>query len=237
MMDQNVTVDLSAPDNEYSGVTFYGNYINTGAGGGALGENIYAQVGAGSTTVAQLTASAFSAVNNSAATVTAAYGSYISVGAQVNGGSIGQAVDVYGQISTFGGATITTGIEFYGADLSTYAITNPYYEWFDSSGVRRIREDATFNAVGQAIEALYNPQFTKYTPGAANYERIILGQWESDVAFITTENGGTGTLRNIAIDGAEVDLGTATHLVKINATTFKLGTLTCAVVATVLTCT
>jgi len=39
----------------------------------------------------------------------------------------------------------------------------------DSRGVRRVKEDATFNGVGQGIEALYNPQFTRYTPGAANF--------------------------------------------------------------------
>jgi len=65
----------------------------------------------------------------------------------------------------------------------------------DSRGVRRVKEDATFNCVAQAIEALYNPQFTKYPPSAINFERIILGQWVSNAAQIGTEAGGTGTLR------------------------------------------
>ena len=63
---------------------------------------------------------------------------------------------------------------------------------------RRVKEDNSFNGVGQAIEALYNPQFTKYTPGAPNYERLILGEWNSNVAEIGTENGGTGSSRALA---------------------------------------
>lgn len=79
-----------------------------------------------------------------------------------------------------------------------------YYAWFDSTGVFRIREDMTFNSVGQAIASLYNPQFTKYTPGAANFERIILGQWNSNVAEIGTEvgAGGGNVLRKLRLIGA-----------------------------------
>ena len=76
--------------------------------------------------------------------------------------------------------------------------TNTYYSWFNSQGVRRVKEDSTFNGVGQAIEALYNPQFTQYTPGAANYERLILGEWNSNVAEIGTENSGSGSARAMA---------------------------------------
>lgn len=84
--------------------------------------------------------------------------------------------------------------------------TNPYYSWYDSQGVGRCREDNTFNSLGQSICAVYNPQFTKYTPGAANYERIVYGQWNSNVAEIGVEKGGTGTLRGIRILGDYVEI-------------------------------
>ncbi len=107
--------------------------------------------------------------------------------------------------------TVADLYAYWSADISGIA-TNGYYSWFDSRGVRRVKEDSTFNGVGQAIEALYNPQFTKYTPGATNYERIVLGQWNSNVAEIGAEAGGTGTLRPLRLIGSSVD-----------ATAYKVG--------------
>lgn len=103
--------------------------------------------------------------------------------------------------SASGSATV---VAYYSEDFAGSA-TNPYYSWFNSQGVRRVKEDSTFDSVGQAIEALYNPLFTKYTPGAANYERIV-EQWESNVAVITTEKGGTGTLRSLQLGDAGVHI-------------------------------
>jgi hypothetical protein len=95
------------------------------------------------------------------------------------------------------GGSALDDYQFYSEDISGSA-TNPYYSWFDSQGVRRVKEDNHFNGVGQAIEALYNPQFTKYTPGASDYERLVLGEWNSNVAEIGTENGGSGSARAMA---------------------------------------
>src|SRR5213078_3876850 len=50
----------------------------------------------------------------------------------------------------------------------------------------------------QAVPAQYNPRFTKYTPGLANYERLVT-QWESNVAVLTTEKGGTGVTRALRL--------------------------------------
>lgn len=118
-------------------------------------------------------------------------------------GTIGNAYSVY--IDTpenSGGGVFTNYFAFYSSEILVG--TNPYYLWFDSDGVFRIREDNTFNSVGQAIAALYNPQFAKYVAGAVNFERGILAQWNSNVLEIGAEAGGTGTLRAVKIIGASL---------------------------------
>lgn len=123
-------------------------------------------------------------------------------------GTVSTAYDYYGQITNTGGGTITTGISYYTLAMGGQA-TNAYSFWSDEQGVYRIRADNTFNSVYQAIPALYNPQFTKYTPGAANYERCIPGcQWETNIAVIATEAGGTGTLRRLRFDAKSAQLPT-----------------------------
>lgn len=102
------------------------------------------------------------------------------------------------------GDTAVTSFGTYTYDQTRAGIANIYYSWMDSRGVRRIKEDKTFDGVGQAIEALYNPQFTKYTPGASDYERIITGQWNGNVAEIGAEAGGTGTLRATRLLGSSI---------------------------------
>lgn len=115
--------------------------------------------------------------------------------------STGFAWAYYAQADTGGGGSFGDVYYYFGTNLAGVAI-NPYYEWFDSQGVRRVREDATFDSVGQAIEALYNPQFAKYTPGAVNFERCVPGgQWNGNVCEFGTEKGGTGTLRPVRMLG------------------------------------
>lgn len=115
------------------------------------------------------------------------------------------------EVRISGGGSIGDSYSFYAHDLGGLTITNPYYSWFDSRGVRRVREDNTFDSVGQSIEALYNPLFAKYTPGAVDFERVILGQWNGNVAEIGTENGGTGTLRPLRLIGSGVQVGEAPY--------------------------
>lgn len=81
-----------------------------------------------------------------------------------------------------------------------------YPLWIQEAGVLRIRADNTYDSVYQGIMALYNPLFTLYTPDAPNYERIVMGQWNGNVAEIGTQKGGTGTLRRIRIIGTSVQL-------------------------------
>lgn len=111
----------------------------------------------------------------------------------------------YGQVTIDPTSTITNYYGLFHEDLSNSytggTITNPYYSWFDSRGVGRCKEDSAFDSVGQVICTVYNPQFTKYTPGASNFERIIYGQWSGNVGQIGTEAGGTGTLRDLQMIG------------------------------------
>lgn len=100
------------------------------------------------------------------------------------------------------GATVTTVVQMYAAAVGGSA-ANAYPFWSDEQGVFRIKADNTFNGVYQAIPALYNPQFTKYTAGAANYERWVT-QWASNVLQMGAEAGGTGTLRAVQIIGASL---------------------------------
>ncbi len=116
-------------------------------------------------------------------------------------GTIVNGVGVYGYCA--GGGSITNCYAFYAPDQAGVA-TNPYYMWADSRGVYRIKEDSTFDSVGQAIAAVYNPQFAKYSPGATDFERLVEGRWNGNVAEIGTEKGGSGTLRDLRLIGAHV---------------------------------
>jgi hypothetical protein len=131
--------------------------------------------------------------NESTGIIDNAYGSWS--GLATNSGTINT---YHAYHAAAGRGTLANEVGFWADDFAGSA-TNPYYSWFDSRGVRRVKEDSTFNGVGQAIEALYNPLFTKNTPGASDYERIILGEWNSNTAQIGTENSGSGSARPLAL--------------------------------------
>ncbi len=207
---------------------------NTGGGGNVVGMAVDAEIQVAGTLGYLADFQSYGIITAAGSVVTDAY-HYDAVQAGPIAGTLTNLYSYSARSPSVSG-TVTNAFQFWAGDIAG-AATNAYYYWSDSQGVRRVKEDITFNAVGQAIEAAYNPQFTKYTPGAANYERGILGEWESNVFVITTEAGGTGTLRNIAIDGAEVELGTASHLVNIPAASFKFNGLTCTVVAGAIACT
>lgn len=84
---------------------------------------------------------------------------------------------------------------FWMGDMSGSA-TNPYFIWYDSPGVYRIKADG--------VMAYYNPAFTKYTPGATNFERIVQ-QWNGNTAEYGPEAGGTGTQRPLRLLGSSVE--------------------------------
>jgi hypothetical protein len=98
--------------------------------------------------------------NNNTGHVANMYGVYMTP-ANDGGGTVG---NMYGVWSDWEYTTTpaTNAFTFYSTDLSGKA-TNPYYSWFDSQGVRRVKEDSSVDGIGQAIEALYNNQFSEHS--------------------------------------------------------------------------
>lgn len=193
-----------------SGISDGVQFLNTGMDATISvtgGWNLSTTVGPGSTTPFQYAGGISSILDIEENITNDVFGSsnvlYVQAAATV-GGTVYQ--EYFYNVTTGGAATIPTWMVIWSQDLGANSAINKYYTWFDSQGVRRVREDATFDSVGQAIEALYNPQFAKYTPGAADYERVVLGQWNANVAEIGTEKGGTGTLRSLRLIGNTVQV-------------------------------
>lgn len=116
-------------------------------------------------------------------------------------GTIANLYGMYPQHAPQTGAVTNAYAYYANAEWKHATVTNAYFAWFDSSGVWRVN--------GDGIVAYYNPAFTKYTPGATNYERIVT-QWNSNVAEIGTEASGTGTSRALRLIGASYKLAALT---------------------------
>jgi hypothetical protein len=154
--------------------------------------------------------------NATTASPVAAVAVYYADVQQASGGPKSHAAQVSGfyapTFETFpwnGTRGTDTVMVFWSGDQAGTA-TNVYYSWFDSRGVGRCKEDSSFDSVGQSICVVYNPQFTKYTPGASNYERIVYGQWDGNVAEMGPEKGGTGTERDLKLLGAHLKIKSIT---------------------------
>ncbi len=221
--------DSSTGNNvQVRGVFAQGQYNGTGTDNLVIGGGFGATSNSATGTLGVLTAIYALSENDGAATVDKQSSIY-ATGVSTSAGTVNNLYGVWVTPPTnVGGGTITTNVSFYADDQTATGITNNYYSWFDSQGVRRVKEDTTYDMVGQAIEALYNPQFTKYTPGAVNFERIILGQWNGNVAEIGTEKGGNGTLRVLRFIGASVELP---------GSTFTFDGKTCSIVTGAIACT
>jgi hypothetical protein len=117
----------------------------------------------------------------------------------------GDVTNLYGTYTAMyaQGGTAIKAYAYWATALEGVA-THPYSFWSDEQGVFRIRSDNTFDSVYQAIPALYNPLFTKYVAGAANFERWVT-QWHTNVLEMGAEAGGTGVLRAVKILGASLD--------------------------------
>lgn len=122
--------------------------------------------------------------------VTTLYGTYF-VASRASGAEIGDAAAIW--IGNLTGLVTTAGHSAY-----------PF--WYDgggsdcsAGGVTRINDFGIF--------AYYNPCFDPYTPGSANFERIILrfgdtGVFGTDnIAYLGVEAGGTGTARAVELIG------------------------------------
>lgn len=103
-----------------------------------------------------------------------------------------------------GGSAITDWFYLWGGNLVGTA-TNPYFLWYDGTGTGA----GVWRVNHLGVMAYYNPAFTAYTPGATNFERIVQ-QWNTNVAEIGVEVGGTGTNRNLRLIGAGYKLAALT---------------------------
>lgn len=200
--------------NRSSLIGFYASAVaNTASGftvSSAAGGNFSAEL-ADDGTVTHLDGVTAQVDNYSAGHVGTGSAVRASVYSSTNGATYDTLATVYALLAADSSAITVTNLYGYwvgnydGTSVSTRGATNVYSFWDDlSDGVFRIKKDSTFNSVSQSIPALYNPQITKYTPGAANYERIVQ-QWNSNIAEIGTEAGGTGTLRVVKFIGASLN--------------------------------
>ena len=180
------------------GISAYAGHFGSGTVGRVIGSAFEAEVSSNSTVTEQM--GARTNVFVSSGNVTSQYG--FSEYARDNYGT-GTIASSYGfralTPTNNGGGTITNNYAFYAQNQKGTGITNPYAFWYDSDGVYRIN--------GDGVMAYYNPSFTKYVPGAVDYERVVQ-QWSSDVLQFGTEAGGTGTLRKMRLLGAGLILST-----------------------------
>lgn len=136
--------------------------------------------------------------NESSGSISKGYNFY-ALSTNLGAGGVTDLYAIYSElIDNSGGGTIANNYTLWNADqTSVPGITNNYFLWNDSPGVFRV------NAAG--VTAYYNPTFTKYTPGATNFERVVQ-QWNTNVAEIGTEAGGTGALRRLRLLGLTVEI-------------------------------
>lgn len=77
---------------------------------------------------------------------------------------------------------------------------HPYFLWYNGTAAN----SAVWRVNAEGIMAYYNPAFATYTPGAVDFERIVQ-QWNTNVAEIGPEAGGTGTPRALRLLGTSVE--------------------------------
>jgi hypothetical protein len=105
-----------------------------------------------------------------------------------------------------GGGSVTNAFQFW-SDSLIGAATNPYFLWYDGGPGTDCNGAGVWRVNHFGILAFYNPCFAKYTPAAANFERIIMrwgdtGVFGTDnIAYIGVEEGGTGTARALELIG------------------------------------
>lgn len=129
---------------------------------------------------------------------------YISEGVQIHDGTVPLTASFYMYPPEIDGdAHVGMHTYIWQNDLSGLDIDNPYYLWMDPQGVLRYKNDESHDMVGQAVLGFYNPLFTKYTPGAVDFERYT-EYWDGNTVYIGAEAGGTGTLRNLGLLGSQV---------------------------------
>lgn len=180
-----------------------------------------------------ITAANFEAIHQGTGTVDEVFATYNTAKADGVTGVVGLLVASYNILSAVSGSVVDVAAGVYVAspissvcyasklfgvwiaDQNSVGATNPYAFWYDSPGVYRIK--------GDGVMAYYNPTFTKYIPGAANYERVVQ-QWNSNVLEYGVEKGGTGTLRALRLIGASVETAVAFSALSLQSGTVSSAT-------------
>jgi hypothetical protein len=125
---------------------------------------------------------------------------------EVGGGGISQSdadtryVNVTGDetvagAKTFSGSIVLNGTKVLGRAANVAAVTN--------------------GTNAQKVE-VYNTTDSDTSP--VNYERGLVG-WSGNTLYFQSENGGTGTARNVAIRGNQVGIGVGSDILRIGGNT------------------
>ena len=132
-------------------------------------------------------------------------------------GSVDTAAHFYAAKPVTGAKTFGL-FSFYSEGMCDVASYNAPI-WVGETGVYRVKADKSFNGACQGIAAVYNPQVAAYTPNAVNYERLIEGEYNSNVAELGSYAGGTGTVRDLRLlTGPTLHFGTASNIGSVTFT-------------------
>jgi len=149
---------------------------------------------------------------------------------QVNASTVTLNSNFYaGTLAVVSGGTATTNVAFYTESQAGTGINN-YAFWAgckdSTSSVRRIKAEDD----GNYTDAWYEQGFTCYTPGAADYSRLSIGNFDGTAHEfeIKTEAAGMGTLRGLSLTAAKFNLhgvssgATGKHVLCIDGTTKEI---------------
>lgn len=135
----------------------------------------------------------------------------------------------YREFNKAAGASIDD-LSVYWANNITGQATRGYYFWLDAGVGSDCNSGGVYRVNDFGISAYYNPCFAKYTPGLANFERIISRWGDTGVfgvdnrAYLGVEVGGTGTNRPVNLIGANYSITSTLTPAVTNTTANSCGT-------------
>lgn len=186
---------LGTADNLYLNGSFFGTYAG------------------GSGTISEQYGMIIWTTQMSTGNTTDNYALFIEVGPHdvATGDVTGNNYGVYVRNGTAAGITgsVNNHFSFYSRDLVSTS-TNGYFAWYDGGAGANCDSGGVWRVNDFGILAYYNPCFTKYTPGAANFERLIIRAGDTGVfgtdntGYIGWEEGGTGVMRPLVLMGSSI---------------------------------